>query len=362
MPGYSSFSLLLVHAAFSFSISFLFFPVLIKLLTKWDILDSGPEHRIHSNFKPSMGGVSILLGSLLSLLIKFPLAEWISLKYFFIGLGLMFFIGLRDDVLALNPKQKLYSQFLPIFVLVLLDGSQLNSFYGLFDLPTTFPEPVSWSITVIGYILITNAYNLIDGVDGLAGAIGVIVMVCFGSWFAIQGNTTLSLIAFSFTGALVAFLVFNWQPSKIFMGDTGALMVGLILAYFAVYFINMNFSLPENATLHFRASVSTAICVLIIPVFDTVRVIILRIRKMQSPLKADHNHLHHQFLNLGFSHAKTVLVISGINLFFIFLAWILKEQKDGLILALIVVLCLGINFVLKRLQPREPIKEYGREN
>jgi len=361
MAGNTYFTNLLLHCGFSFSISFLFFPVIIKLLTKWDILDSGGEHRIHSNFKPSMGGISILLGAMAGLLIKFSFSEWINLKFFFVGLGLMFFIGLRDDVLALNPKQKLYSQFLPVLVLVIFDGSELNSFYGALDFPP-FPQPVSWLITIFAYIIITNAYNLIDGVDGLAGMIGIIALLFFGSWFYWVGNSTLSFVAFSFIGALLAFLVYNWQPSKIFMGDTGALMVGMLLSYFAVVFINQNYALsPENPA-RFTASIGTVVCVLIIPFFDTLRVIILRIRKMQSPLQADHNHLHHQFLNIGFSHAKTVLVISGINIFFIFLAWILKEQKDGLILTLVLILCLGINFMLKRLQPPAADKKYGGEN
>jgi UDP-GlcNAc:undecaprenyl-phosphate GlcNAc-1-phosphate transferase len=342
---------LALYAAISFLISFLCFPVLIKILGQWKLFDESGAHKIHSAFIPSMGGISILLGVAITLIIAMPLQQLVKLKYFFIGLGLIFIIGLRDDILALNPKQKLYSQFLPVLILVLFGGSVLKSTYGILPIQD-FILPVTWVISVFTFIIITNAYNLIDGVDGLAGAIGIIALVCFGSWFYMVGDLAHSLVAFCFVGSLAAFLFFNWQPSKIFMGDTGALLVGLLLSYLAIVFINKNYALPVQNPSRFTASIATAVCVLIIPIFDTLRVIILRIRQMQSPFRADRNHLHHQFLNLGFSHAQTVLVLMAINILFIFLAWILKEQTDTVILVLVLMLCLIINFILKKLQTR----------
>ena len=298
-----------------------------------------------------MGGISILLGVILTLLMSLSFPEWIKYKYFFISIGLMFLIGLRDDVLALNPKQKLFSQFLPVFVLVFLDGSTLNSFYGNLE-PIHFSFWLSWIISIVTFVIITNAYNLIDGVDGLAGSVGLICLLFFGGWFYWIGDDSRSLISLCFAGSLLAFLLFNWQPSKIFMGDTGALMIGLLLTYLAVHFINENYSLPVGHPARFQGSIATAICILIIPVFDTLRVIILRIRKMQSPFRADRNHIHHQFLNIGFTHAQTVLILAGINISFIFFAWVLKEKGDVLILTLVVMICLVINFILKKAQPR----------
>jgi UDP-GlcNAc:undecaprenyl-phosphate/decaprenyl-phosphate GlcNAc-1-phosphate transferase len=340
---------ILLYSSISFLISVLFFPVFIKLLRKWEILDNAGEHKIHSSFTPSMGGISILLGVVLTLLMSLPFQEWVRFKYFFIAIGLMFLIGLRDDILALDPKQKLFSQFLPVFLLVFLDDSLLTSFYGLIP-GVSFPIYVSWIISIFTMVIVTNAYNLIDGVDGLAGSIGLLCLFCFGTWFYEIGNTSLSLISFCFAGSVAAFLFFNWQPSRIFMGDTGALMVGLLLTYLTFRFININEVLPTTHPAKFTASVATAICVLIIPIFDTFRVILLRIKRMQSPFRADRNHIHHQFLNLGFSHAGTVLILAGINVFFILLAVLLKKSSDQLILGLVVVICLGINMILKRAQ------------
>jgi UDP-N-acetylmuramyl pentapeptide phosphotransferase/UDP-N-acetylglucosamine-1-phosphate transferase len=325
------------------------FPVLIKILQQWKLYDSPGEHKIHSDFIPSLGGVAIMLGSIFALLMSLSLKEWVEAKYFFISLALMFLIGLRDDVLALTPRQKLYSQFLPVFLMVFLAQVTLRSTYGLIDLPFV-PLWIIWMLSVFTLVILTNAYNLIDGLDGLAGTIGIIALTFFGLWFYSIEKMSLSLIAMTFAGALLAFLFFNWQPSKIFMGDTGALMIGFLLSFMAIEFINQNYELPQGHASRFQASVSTAIAVVIIPVFDTLRVIILRLRKFQSPFRADRNHLHHQFLNLGFSHSKAVLILGFINIGFILLAWALRSQSDKLILPLIALICLAINFILKRAQ------------
>lgn len=327
--------------------------MLIKLLMQLNLVDSPGRHKIHSNYKPSLGGVAILIGPIVSLMLGMPFHEWVRLKFFFISLLLMFFIGLRDDILALSPRQKLYSQFLPVIVLVVLNQTTLNSTYGLMDLPE-IPVLVIWGFSIFTMIILTNAYNLIDGLDGLAGTIGALTLAALGIWFYLIGNNPVSLLALAFAGSLVAFLFFNWQPSKIFMGDTGALMIGFLLSYLTILFINSNYRLPEGSEFKFKASVATAICLVIVPVFDTLRVIIVRLRQGESPFHADRNHLHHQFLNLGFTHAQSVLIISAINIVMIVLAWVLRKQNDLLILGVVLALCLAINFVLKRAQQQKP--------
>ncbi len=345
-----SISRLVIFSFVSFLIAFLLFPVIIKIFKQLKWFDSPGTHKIHSDFVPSMGGVTILAGASLALLMGLPLQQWIVMRYFFISVALMFLIGLRDDVLALSPRQKLFSQFLPVFVLVFLDNVILHSFYGLTP-DLVFPSPFAYFITLFTVIIITNAYNLIDGIDGLAGTVGFLALFFFGTWFYLAGHSFLSLIALCFAGALVAFLFFNWQPSRIFMGDTGALTVGLILSYFAIRFINLNYNLPDDHLVKFNATISTAVCVLIIPVFDTLRVIILRLRIMQSPFHADRNHLHHRLLSLGLTHAGAVKWIALINVSFIILAFLLKSQPDTVLLPIVVIICLIISFVLKKGEP-----------
>jgi UDP-GlcNAc:undecaprenyl-phosphate/decaprenyl-phosphate GlcNAc-1-phosphate transferase len=341
---------LAIFSFVAFLISFLLFPVVIKIFKQLKWFDTpGGIHKIHSDFVPSMGGVAILTGASLSLLMILPFQQWITLKYFFISTFLMFLIGLRDDVLALSPRQKLFSQFLPVIVLVFLDNVILVSLYGFVD-DVNFSLPVAYLISVFTVIIITNAYNLIDGIDGLAGTIGFLSLFFFGLWFYAADQPYLSLVALCFAGSLIAFLFFNWQPSRIFMGDTGALTIGLILSYLSVRFINLNFQLPESHMAKFNASISTTVCIMIVPIFDTFRIIILRLKNKQSPFHADRNHLHHRLLAFGLSHSSAVKWIAGINFFFIALALLLKSQSDVVILPIVVIVCLIISFVLKRKQ------------
>lgn len=342
---------LLIYTAVSFTVAFLFFPVLIKLLLKWKVFDSPGRHKIHQHFTPSMGGVPIVVGVVFSLLIAIPLSELAALRFLFIAIALMFITGLRDDILTLSPRQKMLSQFLPVIILVVFGNTVLNSFYGTFP-AIQFSEYLAWLITIFTIIILTNAYNLIDGLDGLAGTVGLISLVLFGFWFYAVSNYALALLSFSFAGSILAFLIFNWQPSKIFMGDTGALTIGFLLSYLGIQFINQNYNLPIEHSVRFQASIGTTVCVLIIPIFDTLRVIILRLRKFQSPFQADKNHLHHQFLKLGMSHSAAVIWIGSINLLFVALAWILRNQRDTLILPVVIAVCLLINQILKVAQKR----------
>jgi UDP-GlcNAc:undecaprenyl-phosphate/decaprenyl-phosphate GlcNAc-1-phosphate transferase len=344
--------LLIIYSISAFTITFLFLPVLIKLLSQWRIFDSPGKHKIHNYYTPSMGGVCILLGAAFAQLIGLPLAEWGNFKYFYICIALMFITGLRDDILTLNPTQKLIGQILPVIILVVFGDTVVWSFYGIGGSTFIFPELLAWTVTIFTIVILTNAYNLIDGLDGLAGTVGFIALLCFGSWFYLLNEPRLTLISFSFAGALAAFLYYNWEPSSIFMGDTGALVLGVLLSFLSIQFINSNHALPEGHPIKFSASISTAVMVMIIPVFDTLRVIVLRLRKLQSPFKADKNHLHHQFLKLGFTHSKSVIIIASIHVFFVALALVLKNSKDSLILPLVILACLGINLIIRVTQKR----------
>jgi len=334
-----------------FIISFLLFPVLIKLLNKWQVYDSAKEHKIHESFTPSLGGIAIYIGILIALAIGLPFQQWIILKYFFIALSLMFIIGLRDDVLSLSPIKKLASQLLPIFTLVVFGQVTIEPSLFLID----FVELHVWvgiSITIITVILITNSYNLIDGIDGLAGTVGGICMLTFGIWFYMIDSLYLCAIAFCTVGALLAFLIFNWQPSKIFMGDTGALLIGMLLSFYSIQFLNANEALSQDHFVKFHSSFGTLICILIIPVFDTFRVVILRLQKGLSPLKADKNHIHHQLLSLGLRHSTSVVSLGLTNIIFIGIAIVLKDNSDYTIISLVILLSLAINILLKKFKKK----------
>ena len=262
-----------------------------------------------------MGGVPIFLGAAFSLFIWFP-GPYDEFKYLIAALMLMFVVGLRDDLVPLPANLKLASQLIPFILLINWGDFKLISLYNIAP-GVVFPEPVAWIITLFVLIVITNSINLIDGLDGLAGTLGVIIMAFYGIWFMIAGFPQAAYVCFAVIGGLIAFLFFNWQPSRIFMGDTGALTLGLLSAAMTILFINYNYSLAAANPAKLPNGVAMAVCVMIIPLTDTLRVFIIRISNGRSPFSADKNHLHHLLLRTGLSHSAVVKLFIAVNLLFI---------------------------------------------
>ncbi|MEJ2004506.1 MAG: MraY family glycosyltransferase, partial [Cyclobacteriaceae bacterium] len=210
-----------------------------------------------------------------------------------------------------------------------------------------FSEPFIWMFTLFGFIVITNSINLIDGLDGLAGSLGLIILSCYGTWFMYAGIEEAAYICFAIVGGIVAFLFFNWQPSRIFMGDTGALTLGLACAAMTILFINSNFQLDSSNPAKVTSGVATAICVMIIPLTDTLRVFIIRISAGRSPFSADTNHIHHLLIRSGLSHSGAVRLLAVSNLFFIVLAFAGREwMPQVLLMTVILTASAGILVIL----------------
>ncbi len=282
-----------------------------------------------------MGGIPIFSGALFSLLLWMSSNLGVQNKFLLSSLVILFIIGLRDDLIPMKPRFKLASQLVPILLVSVFSNIQLNSLYSLVDL--TFNPVVAIIITVFTLVVITNSFNLIDGIDGLSGTIGSIILITFGTWFFNIELTALSFISFAFVGGLIAFLIYNWSPSRIFMGDTGALLIGFLIGCLTIHFINANFNLPTSNPNKFTGSISTAICILIIPLVDTLRVFFLRVIRLKSPLMADNNHIHHYLLDLGLSHGTSTVLLAVINIGFISLAYFGKDLGDRLLLLIIII-------------------------
>jgi UDP-N-acetylmuramyl pentapeptide phosphotransferase/UDP-N-acetylglucosamine-1-phosphate transferase len=166
-----------------------------------------------------------------------------------------------------------------------------------------------------------------------------------------------AVLSFSMLGAVLAFLIFNWEPSEIFMGDTGALVIGLLLSVLAIRFINVDYALPADHPLRFDAVITTASCFIIVPLFDTLRIIILRLSKGQSPFAPDKSHVHHAILRLGMNHAPTALILGGGHLFYVLLAVIFMNVGDNIVLPVVLTISTIIsvfldNLILRRLNTR----------
>ncbi len=336
------------------------YPVFIRLYTKNNIVDKRDVRKIHLVEVPTMGGVPIFLAFLVAVLIWVNYLD-IQEHRFLIGtLIFMFFIGLRDDFVSLKPIIKLLSQVVPAVIVFYLSETRIHSFYGLFH-TGDFSIYLSLPITVFTIIVITNSFNLIDGLDGLAGLVGLVILLSFGAWFAWLGNTSFSLLLFAMAGSMVAFLKFNWQPAKIFMGDTGALLLGFLFAVIAIKFINTNFNLVADNPLKFQGSIATAVAVLIIPLFDTLRIFTIRLIKRKSPFVADKNHTHHVLLRLGLTHAQTAIVLALVNLIFVGLAVIFREVSDAILLPVILFLGLNVSLLLDYLIIKQVVSKKGKK-
>ncbi|MCB0634922.1 MAG: undecaprenyl/decaprenyl-phosphate alpha-N-acetylglucosaminyl 1-phosphate transferase, partial [Lewinella sp.] len=185
------------------------------------------------------------------------------------------------------------------FILVFKSDIQLHSFYGLFNLHMPLPEWFSSIISLFTILVIVNAFNLIDGINGLAGSIGALIAGTLGTWFYLTGHIEYAIVAFTLVGSIVGFLKYNFSPAKIFMGDTGALLVGLVSAILIIQFIDFNYLMEDSHPYKFHAIPAVAIGIMILPLFDTMRVFVTRVIRGHSPFHADRRHIHHLLVDFG---------------------------------------------------------------
>ena len=338
----------LAAAITSFVIAFLIVPVIIKYSLKRNLLDIPGRRKIHKKVTPSMGGIAIFFGFFLSSLIWIDFTMWSEIKFILVALFVIFFIGVRDDLVPLRAVLKLVGQILAASLLILLFDLRLHSLYGILGI-TDLPNSVSYVFTIFTIIIITNSFNLIDGLDGLAGTIAIIALFSFGTWFFLVGDTTFAILSYTMLGAVFAFLIFNWEPSEVFMGDTGALVIGMLLAILAIHFINVNYELPLESPYKFLSSIGTAACIIITPLVDTSRIIILRLIKRKSPFKPDKSHIHHAIMRLGKTHSQTTLILAATHCFYIAMAIALRDLSERYVLLGVVGLSIALSVTLDRL-------------
>lgn len=300
-------------------------PSLIKVAILKRLFDApGDTRKLHTRMVPTIGGIIIFAGTLFSYSLWFPdihdypqLAKGISdYKFIVSTLLVMFFVGVKDDIIGTAPVKKLVAHVLVGMVLVLMADIRIVSMHGLFGIET-LPLWTSVFLSLFTYIVVVNAFNLIDGVDGLAGGVGFIASSAFGCWFALVGDSAMACLAFALSGSLFAFLFFNFSPAKIFMGDSGSLTIGLIICILAIKVIGYDVSAIESRFLLNVSKPIFAMAVLVYPLVDTLRIFIYRAVRGVSPFSADRNHLHHRLLDIGLSHKGTVVTIYFFNVFII---------------------------------------------
>jgi UDP-GlcNAc:undecaprenyl-phosphate/decaprenyl-phosphate GlcNAc-1-phosphate transferase len=316
-------------------------PSVITVAKQRGLYDKPDHRKLHKNKIPRLGGLAIIAAFAVAVSIWGIQTEAISrLQYLQAALIILFFSGLKDDVISISPLKKLMSQLIAAGLVVIGEDIRITGFYGLFGIDQIHFIP-SYILSIFTIVVITNAFNLIDGIDGLAGGIGFIVSVTFGLWFNFIDLVGWSIISFALAGALLGFLIFNFNPAKIFMGDAGSLCTGFLLSVMAIKFIEMNNPSVQNFYKITTAPV-IAIAILIIPLFDTIRVFTLRALKGKSPFAADRNHLHHLLLNTGLGHKEVSLLMYIVNIVFVLIAFLMKDSNILSVLCIIGCLALAL--------------------
>ena len=308
----------------SVAITWYYLPKVIKVVNQKHLNDKPGKHKIHKGEVPTLGGIGIFAGFIFGFLMG-VIGYMHYVAYFTGGAMLLFFIGVKDDLIYINPYKKLFAETATAIIIALFTDIHFSNLHGFLAIQY-LPEWVYYFITVFIIVLIINALNLVDGIDGLAASIGIIASLFFGTWFFLSGDYGYTVLAASLLGALIVFIFYNLSegPKKIFMGDTGSLVIGFTLAVMAIRFNELDAA--GKSFMNLRSTPSVSIAVLIVPLYDTLRVIVLRARSHQSFFVADNRHIHHMMLRAGFSHKQATLVISVFNIFMIALALLL----DGL--------------------------------
>lgn len=304
----------------TFIISFYAIPVIILVANWKKLYDLPGERKIHSAPIPSLGGLGIFVGFMIGILLFTNITEAANVFQFILATFIIiFFFGIKDDILMLSPMKKLLGQVAVAAILMWKANLLITNMHG-FVYINTIPTTISYLLTGFTILVIMNAFNLIDGVDGLAASISVISCVSFGIFFILNGDNFYALLAFCFTASLFAFLIYNFPPARIFMGDTGAMLSGAVNAILVIRFIE---TASVSSILPVLASPAIGFGILLIPLLDTLRVFGIRIIHGRSPFSPDRNHLHHVLLDLGFSHKKITLSLVVLSLAFIGLTFLL---------------------------------------
>lgn len=341
----------------AFYISFRSFGPIMTIAKEKHLMDEPDSRSVHSVNVPTLGGIGIFISLILVISLAGSILNSRNLLIMAGAITLLFFLGLKDDLLVLSPRKKFLGQLLASFLLVTITDIRIIGFSNMFSVEV-LPYWVSIAFTVFVFVLIINALNLIDGVDGLAGSIALMASLVFGVLFYQANYIGSATLAVALAGTLVAFLRLNFsKTNKIFMGDTGSLVVGFMLAVFAVSYISYSqVKTPLGAT---DSSPILTVAILFYPLMDTLRIFFIRIFiHKTSPFIADKNHIHHRILSLGYSHIQTTAIIIIFNILVIGFAYSIRSLEIHLQLLLLIGFGMGLYLLpfLKHARNRPAVK------
>lgn len=318
-----------------FFVTYISIPSILDIAYKKNLFDVPDERKVHTRQIPSLGGVGIFVGVLIAFILwSTPeTLSIISYKYILTAYLILFFMGLKDDLIIMDALPKFGIQVGVACILVLGD-IRIMDLHGVFGI-NELNDTVSYILSVFFIVGITNAFNLIDGIDGLAGGLGGINCLTFGALMYIYEQYEYAILAFSIGGSLLAFLRYNFSsyPKKIFMGDTGSLLLGLSVSILSIIFMNTS---AKSGTLEVISPPIVVLGIIFIPVVDTLRVMFVRILDGRSPFSPDKNHIHHKFLDSGVTHKTASIALYAINIALV-ITVIAFANTDSLLLGVLIL-------------------------
>lgn len=315
---------LIIVFATAVIISTLLIPQIIRFSLKNGWVDVPDSRKIHLRSIPNLGGVAIFIGLFVASLFWYKYFKSTDFIFIVIGVLILFITGIVDDIKGMKARRKLLLQILAA-VIVVSGGLRITSFQGFLGIGelNIISQYVFSVIVIVGVI---NAYNLIDGIDGLAGGIGVINFCIIGYVFYVMGHTSFSLLSFAVAGSLLGFLIYNFTPARIFMGDTGSMIIGFLTVVLGIKAIQLNLVAHNHVFLSQNMLLFIS-SIMFLPVFDTLRVFVLRIIHRKSPFTPGKDHLHHILLKLGLKPVEVTVLLCTLNLLVILMGFLVNYVK-----------------------------------
>ncbi|MDB5190867.1 MAG: undecaprenyl-phosphate N-acetylglucosaminyl 1-phosphate transferase [Segetibacter sp.] len=299
---------IIIGGILAFLLTYFAIPVIITVANEKKLYDVPDDKRkLHLKPIPSLGGFGMFIGFILALLLTINFTAAPQFQYYIASFMIIFFIGIKDDILALSVGKKFLGQIAVACILIFQGNlliADMQGFLGIHAIDSI----ASYFLTLFAIVVIINSFNLIDGVDGLAGSVGIITSTVFATFFFINGNIPYAVLGFGFAGSLLGFLIYNFHPAKIFMGDTGSLLIGLVNSILVIKFIETGSTVTNYPI---TAAPAVGFAIILLPLMDTLRVFAFRIANKRSPFSPDRNHIHHLLLDRGFN-ARSVVYACGL--------------------------------------------------
>ena len=311
----------IIGILFSFIITLIGLPFVIRIAESIGLFVPKDYRRIHTSEVSALGGLVIFISASISFILFSDIINFPDYRFIISSGVLMFFLGFYDDLNEVKPETKLLGQIVAVSLLVVFANVRIEFLQHFFG-----PNVGLWADTILTIILmitIINAYNFIDGIDMLAALLGLIIMGVLGVWFFMANQYDYSLALLTLSSSLLAFMAFNYSPARIFMGDTGTMTIGLIMAVTLIKFDSINDIIDGSIRVHSAPGIAYAFISLI--TIDLIRVSFKRIIKGDYPFIADKNHIHHLFLRMGVSQNKTSIIISSVVFIQIFMSFYLDR-------------------------------------